>query len=104
MALSEVVDSMPLPHLWSVLVFLTIIGYGFTTQYILVETGVTAIVDELSQVVVRLLSCDLSNWNVHGLICWAHISAHEKKEDNDHYSHVCQLLYTWTSLYLPSES
>lgn len=47
---TEAVSKMPVPQLWSVMFFLMLICLGLGSQYVLVETGVTAILDEYPKV------------------------------------------------------
>ena len=46
----EAVTMMPLPQLWSVLFFFMVVCLGIGTQYVLVETGVTALIDDNQEV------------------------------------------------------
>lgn len=41
---------MPLPQLWSALFFFMVVCVGIGTQYVLVETGVTAALEEYPEV------------------------------------------------------
>lgn len=64
---AEAASMMPLPQLWSILFFCMVACLGLGTQYVLVESGVTALIDDNQE--VRVVAPNNNNKKINTEFC-----------------------------------